>query len=96
MDLAYSTRVNELFTKGRHHRNISLGLMTLNVFHQGTPSRNISLNKCIRVSKDPRAKTDFVHLARNIYPENISSSHETYLDTCRDAHNYLYLDITID
>jgi len=35
MDTAYSTKVSQLFTKGSHHRHISLILITQNLFHQG-------------------------------------------------------------
>jgi hypothetical protein len=40
MDSAYSTKVSQLFTKGSHHRNISLVLITQNLFHQGPASRD--------------------------------------------------------
>ena len=33
MDSEYSTNVSESFTKGSHHRNISLVLITQNVYH---------------------------------------------------------------
>jgi hypothetical protein len=95
MDSAYSTKVSELFTKGSHHRNISLVLITQNLFHQGPSSRDISLNsKYIVVFKNPRDKTQIVHLARQVYPENISSVHKTYLEACKDPHTYLFLDLT--
>ena len=42
MDSAYSTKVSELFTKGSHHRNISLLLITQNLFHQSSSSRDFS------------------------------------------------------
>ena len=65
MDSAYSTKVSELFTKGSHHRNISIVLITQNVFHQCPSSSDISLNSnCIVVFKNPRDKTQIVHLAR--------------------------------
>jgi len=41
---AYSKQVCELFTQGRHHRNISVILITQNLFHQGRFCRDISLN----------------------------------------------------
>jgi hypothetical protein len=94
-DSAFSSKVSELFTKVSHHRNISLIQITQNLFHQGPSSRNISLNsKYIVVFKTPRDKTQIVHLARQVYPENISSFHKTYLDVCRDPHTYLFLDLT--
>jgi hypothetical protein len=95
MDSAYSTKVSQLFTKGSRHRNISLILITENLFHQGPSSRDISLNtKYIVIFKNPRDKTQIVHLARQVYPENISSFHKTYMDVCKDPHTYLFLDLT--
>jgi len=44
MDSVYFTKVNELFTKGSHHRNISLVIVTQNLFHQVSSLRDISLN----------------------------------------------------
>jgi len=35
MDSAHSTKVSQLFTKVSHHRNISLVLITQNLFRQG-------------------------------------------------------------
>ena len=67
MDSAYSTKVNELFTKGSHHRTISLILIKQNFFHQGPLSHDTSLNsKYIVVFKNLRNKTQIVHLARLI------------------------------
>jgi len=40
----YSKQVCELFTRGSHHRNISVILITQNLFHQGRFCRDISLN----------------------------------------------------
>ena len=83
MDTAHSTKVSKLFTKGSHHRNISLVLITQNLFQQGPSSRYISLNtKHIVMLKNPKDKTQILHLARQIFPENISSFHKTYLEAC--------------
>jgi len=87
--------VSQFFTKGSHHRNISLILITRNVFHQGPSWRDIFLSSIyIVVFKNPRHKTQIVHLARQVYPENISSFHKTYLEVCKDPHTYLLLDLT--
>jgi len=40
----YSKQVYDLFTKGSHYRNISVILITQNLFHQGRFCRDISLN----------------------------------------------------
>ena len=95
MDSAYSTKVSQLFIKGSQHRNISLVVITQNLFQQSPSSRDISLNyKYIVVFKNPRDKTEIGHLARQFYPENISAFHKTYLDVCKDPHSYLFLDFT--
>ena len=93
MDSAYSTKVSQLFTKGWHHGSISLVLITQNLFHQVSSSRDTSLNsKYILGFRNPREKTQIVHLARQVYPENFSSFHKTYLEVCKDPHTYLFLD----
>lgn len=53
----YSKEVCDLFTKGSHHRNISVILITQNLFHQGRYCRDISLNaKYLVVFKNVRDK----------------------------------------
>jgi len=87
--------VIQLFTKRSHHLNISLVLITQNLFHQDSSSRYIYLNSnYIVVFKNPRDRTQIVHLARQFYPENISSFHKTYLEVCKEPHTYLFLDLT--
>jgi ABC-type dipeptide/oligopeptide/nickel transport system ATPase subunit len=44
LDVAYSKEVCNLFTKGSHHRNISVILINQNLFHQANYCRDISLN----------------------------------------------------
>ena len=54
---AYCKEVCDLFTKGSHQRNISVILITRNLFHQGRYCRNISLNaKYLVVLKNVRDK----------------------------------------
>jgi hypothetical protein len=74
LDDVYSQQVCNLFTKGSHHRNISVISITQNLFHQGRYCRDISLNtKYIVVLKNVRDKSQFRHLARQVYPENSES-----------------------
>jgi hypothetical protein len=95
MDSAYSTKVSELITKGPRLLNISLVVITQNLFYQGQSSRTISPNrKYITMFKNPRDKSQIVYLARQVYPENISSFHKAYLKACKDPHYYLFLDLT--
>jgi len=60
----YSKQVCELFTRGSHRRNISVILITQNLFHQGRFCRDISLNSHYIVAlKNVRDKKQFMYLA---------------------------------
>lgn len=92
---AYNSKICELFTKGSHHRNLSVILITQNIFHQGAHCRDISLNaKYIVMFKNPRDKAQFQHLARQIYPENPKELLKIYKDTTQTPHGYLLIDLT--
>ena len=93
----YSKQVCDLFTKGSHHRNISVILITQNLFHQGRYCRDISLNaKYLVPLKYVRDKNQFIHLARQVYPENSNSLYKSYLDATQRPHGYFILDLSQD
>ena len=76
---------------------ISLDLTTRDLFHQGIHSCDISSNKSsIEVFENPRHKTQFVHLARQVYKENISMIHKTYIEACKEPQLFLIGSNTID
>jgi hypothetical protein len=64
--------VIDIFTKGSHHRNLSVFYISQNLFHQGKGQRDISLNANYLIYfKNPRDKMQINHLARlrtNILP----------------------------
>jgi hypothetical protein len=54
---AYSREVCDLFMNGSHHRNLSVILITQNLFHQGRHCMDISLNaKYLVLLKNVRDK----------------------------------------
>lgn len=88
-------KVCELFTKGSHHRNLAVILVTQNIFHKGAYSRDISLNsKYIVMFKNPRDKLQFQYLARQVYPENSKALVDVYNNCTQQAHGYLLIDLT--
>lgn len=92
---AYNSQVSNLFTRSSHHRNISVILITQNIFHQSRHSRDISLNaKYIIVFKNPRDKIQFQHLARQIYPEKTQDLMIIYKECTDTPHGYLLIDLT--
>jgi len=93
----YSKEVCNLFTRSSHHRNISVILITQNLFHQGRYCRDISLNaKYLVVLKNVRDKNQFLFLARQVYPEDSNSLYKAYLNATEKAHGYLMLDLSQD
>ena len=87
----------KLFTKGSHRRNISVILITQNLFHQGNHCRTISLNaKYIVLLKSTRDKNKFTYLARQVYPEDSAGLYEVYLEATKQLHGYLVLDFAQD
>lgn len=84
----------DLFTKGSHHKNISVIFITQNIFHQGRGQRDISLNTNYIVAfKNPRDRAQISHLARQIYPEDPKFLQEAYHDATAKPHGYLLLDL---
>lgn len=84
----------DLFTKGSHHKNISVIFITQNIFHQGHGQRDISLNaNYIVIFKNPRDRAQIQHLARQVYPEDPRFLTESYHDATAQPHGYLLLDL---
>uniref|UniRef100_A0ABD2WZR4 Uncharacterized protein n=1 Tax=Trichogramma kaykai TaxID=54128 RepID=A0ABD2WZR4_9HYME len=87
--------VLDLFTKGSHHKNLSVIFLTQNIFHQGKGQRDISLNtKYIVLFKNPRDRAQIWHLAQQVFPEDPKFLVEAFTDATRLPHSYLFLDLT--
>jgi hypothetical protein len=94
---AYSKDVCDIFSKGRHHRNIIVILITQNLFHQGKDCRDISLNaKYIVVLKNLRNRDQFSHPARQVLPQYSKGLLQAYLHATEATHGYLVLDQSQD
>lgn len=89
--------VCDLFTRGSHHRNLSVIFVTQNIFHQGKFSRDISLNcKYLVLFKNPRDKSQILPLARQIYPNQIKAFEKVYNEVTSDPYGYILIDLTQD
>lgn len=87
-------RIVDIFTKGSHHRNLSVFYITQNLFHQGKGQRDISLNSSYIVYfKNPRDKTQIRYLSRQVSPENPKYIEDAYKDATKEAHGYLMVDL---
>lgn len=92
---AYNKAVCGLFVRKSHHHNISVILISQNVFHQSKLARDISLNsKYLVFFKNPRDKSQMLPLARQIYPENPMELYRVYKEVTSIPHGYLLFDLT--
>ena len=97
LNVVYLEQVCYLFTKGSHHRNISVVLITQNLFHQGQCCRDISqIAKYLVQLTTVRDKNQFMHFAHQVYPEHSSSLYKAYLDATKRPHGYLILYLSQD
>ena len=86
--------IANLFTKGSHHRNLSVILILQNLFHQGREIRTISLNSHYLVLfKNPRDGSQITHLAKQMYPGHTNFVQEAFVDATREPYGYLFIDL---
>ena len=89
--------ISNLFTRGSHHRNLSIILITQNFFVRGKESRNISLNsQYIVCYKNPRDKSMITNIARQMFPTKIKKFQNVFEDATRKAYSYLFIDLKPD
>lgn len=87
--------VVDLFTKNSHHHNCSIISIQQNLFNRNKGQRDISLNShYIVVNKNPRDRTQFATLARQICPGNVAYINEAFAHATREPYGYLLLDLT--
>jgi hypothetical protein len=88
-----NTDIAKLFTKMSHHRNVSVILITQNVFFQSKNSRDISLNNnYLVIFKNPRDKAQVMHLAKQIRPGQTKFFMKSFEDATETPHGYLFID----
>ena len=87
-------QVTKLFTQGSHHQNLSVIYIVQNLFHQSKESRTISLNcHYIVLFKNPRDRSQIVHLAKQMYPGQTNFMIEAYADATGLPYSYLFIDL---
>ena len=86
--------VMRLFTKGSHHRNISVIYIVQNLFSQNRDYRTISLNAhYLVIFKNPRDASQIAHLAKQMYPGQSRYVQEAFTLATRKPYGYLLLDL---
>ena len=82
-----------VFTRGSHHRQNSVIHIVQNLFNSNKNMRTISLNAQYLVFfKSPRDSSQFVHLAKQLFPHNTRYAVEAYKLATEKLFSYLLLD----
>jgi len=88
------SRVTKLFTKGSHHKNVSVMFIVQNIFCKNKQQRTITLNThYIVVFKNPRDASQITCLAKQMYPGKTNYMQEAFKDATSLPHGYLLLDL---
>ncbi|KAF4517304.1 hypothetical protein B566_EDAN008639 [Ephemera danica] len=85
--------VVSLFTRGCHHQNRSVILITQNMFHQRRGQRDIALNTHYMILfRNPRDAAQVAFLARQVCPTNPNFLMDAYKDATSRPYGYLLCD----
>lgn len=92
-----NSTILDMFTKGCHHKNMSLIFITQNIFHKGSHQRDMSLNyNYLVLFRNVRDRSQIMHLARQIWPSDTKFVREAYTDACAKPYSYLVVDLKQD
>lgn len=97
-DLMHETdeRVAQIFTKGSHHKNISIIFLTQNLFHNSKHIRTMNLNShYVVLFKNPRDAGQVAYLGRQMYPGKRGGQFlmDAFGDATSRPYGYLFLDL---
>ena len=93
-ELKCDQRIADLFTKGSHHRNISIVYLTQNVFPQGKACRDIALNtQYLVLFNNPIDRQQVATLARRIYPSTSVTFMKRFAEATSRPYGYLAVDL---
>ena len=86
-------RVSDLFTRGSHHKGVSVLYLTQNLFPPGKLSRTISLNShYFIVFKNPRDSLRIATLAKQMFPRRSQYLMDSFHDATKKPYSYLLID----
>jgi len=95
-ELSNDPRITCLFTKGCHHRNLSVIFILQNISHRGKELRDMSLNcHYLVLFKSPRDSSQINHLAKQMFPGHVKYMQESSQDATSRPYGYLLCDLKL-
>jgi hypothetical protein len=83
-----------LLTQGSHHKNISVIIITQNIFNPGKYSRSQSLNtQYFVIFRNIRDGNQIKCLSRQLFPCSPTKVVQAYEDAVKEKHGYLVIDM---
>lgn len=82
------SRMNELFTEGSHHRNVSIIAVNQNLYHskESTQRRN---SHYLLLYNNPVDRQQIMNMARQVYPENPKHMWRHFEETTSKLNGFL-------
>ena len=92
-----SAEITNLFTRGSHHRNLSIWFLMQNIFHKAKEIRTITLNaQYIVLFKNPRDRQQIKVLARQMFDGDAKVMEKAFEMATAEPHGYLLVDLKQD
>lgn len=92
-EMSNNKRLSNLFSKGSHHKNVSVVFIQQNLFYHGKEGKSLRLNcHYLVLFKSPSDRQQIGTLARQMHPKNSHYIVEAYDDATRGPYSYLFLD----
>jgi hypothetical protein len=91
-EIGKSKDICNLFTRGMHHKKVSIAILFQNLFHQSPYMRTISLNLSYFVLlKTFRDRQQIAYLAKQMFGKNAKRMNEAYEDCIKKERGCNYL-----
>jgi hypothetical protein len=93
-DVMTNEKMNDLFTKGVHHRNVSVILLQQNVFPQGKYGRTIRLNaQYLILMRSPMFLSQVMSLGRQLFPGKPQFLLDAYRKATAKPYSFLVVNL---
>lgn len=93
-ELGNDQRIANLFTKGSHHRNLSIIFILQNIFHRGKELRDMSLNcHYLVLFKSPHDSSQVTNLTKQMFPGHTKYMQKSFQDATKRPYGYLLCDL---
>lgn len=86
------SRIDELFTEGSHHRNLSVVAINQNLYYNKDPSQRRNCHYMV-LFNNPVDKQQIMTLSRQMYPENSQHLLRHFKEATSKPYGYLRVDL---